>query len=175
MEQKLKVIIYNNVSDVTKGKLMKLEEKMGVDFEISPISQSNDVYGEIYQNDILLIQFFSEEALLLIGNIFGINLLFSEENNSDAITPLAWYDGCAPGGYKHCGSNCGDEGKYGGGTPINATDTCCRGHDRCWSKFGKNDACCDKELLNCMARAGDGPIVKAIADAWFGGNAKKCK
>lgn len=64
----------------------------------------------------------------------------------------AWYEFCAPGGYKHCGADCGDYGSRGGGTPINPLDTCCRAHDRCWKQYGRNDCGCDGILEDCARR-----------------------
>ena len=40
----------------------------------------------------------------------------------------SWLPFCLPGGYRHCGPGCGDGLAKGGGTPINPTDSCCRGH-----------------------------------------------
>lgn len=50
--------------------------------------------------------------------------------------------------------NCGDNGNWGGGTPINVYDSYCRTHDRCWANFGTNDCgCgCDCNLLACARR-----------------------
>lgn len=62
-----------------------------------------------------------------------------------------WGDGCYPL-YKHCGRNCGDKGKYGGGTPKNAYDTCCRTHDRCWENFGVDDCQCDCQFIACAKK-----------------------
>jgi hypothetical protein len=56
---------------------------------------------------------------------------------------------CLAGGYKFCGPGCGDGLTYGGGTPINAIDSCCRAHDRCYSVFGYGDHCCDQTIDNC--------------------------
>lgn len=55
--------------------------------------------------------------------------------------------------YKHCGKNCGDGNKYGGGTPINDLDYCCRAHDRCYSNFGFDDCGCDSQLATCANTA----------------------
>lgn len=66
------------------------------------------------------------------------------------------FKGCMPspskGLYKHCGPGCGDGLKYGGGTPINPVDTCCRAHDRCWKQFGKWDCKCDRILIDCAKK-----------------------
>jgi hypothetical protein len=69
-----------------------------------------------------------------------------------------WGDGqfclstISAGRYNHCGPGCGDYGPLGGGTAINAIDSCCRAHDRCWHNFGKWDPCCDKEICDCVRR-----------------------
>ncbi|MFD0768951.1 hypothetical protein ACFQZ1_08515 [Bacillus sp. CGMCC 1.60114] len=82
---------------------------------------------------------------------------------------------CLAGGYKHCGPGCGDGLTFGGGTPINAIDYCCRSHDRCWSQFGENDACCDKNLVSCAkANRSAGPVASDLIVAWFSSNANKC-
>ncbi|WP_077320050.1 hypothetical protein [Virgibacillus proomii] len=82
---------------------------------------------------------------------------------------------CVPGGYKHCGPGCGDGLKYGGGTPKNQLDKCCRAHDRCWKSFGSWDACCDLRLVVCAETAKGSPIAKRLVQAPFVYNASKCK
>lgn len=79
-----------------------------------------------------------------------------------------WPDGCYPG-YKHCGKNCGDKGLYGGGTPKNPYDTCCRTHDRCWDNFGANDCGCDCRLIECAKGnwLWTPPALHLILLAWF--------
>lgn len=82
---------------------------------------------------------------------------------------------CLAGGYKHCGPGCGDGLTYGGGTPYNAIDTCCRAHDRCWSVFGNGDACCDKILVDCAKKnASVGSVASALIVGWFSSNASNC-
>lgn len=77
---------------------------------------------------------------------------YVEGQSSSAIEPqYNWGDGCYPF-YKHCGRNCGDNGAYGGGTPINPYDTCCRTHDRCWANFGTNNCSCDCNLISCAKK-----------------------
>lgn len=77
---------------------------------------------------------------------------YVEGQSENEIKPAyTWGDGCYPG-YKHCGRNCGDNGDYGGGTPINPYDTCCRTHDRCWAAFGTNDCQCDCQLEACAKK-----------------------
>ncbi|MCY8497765.1 hypothetical protein P8917_09945 [Bacillus atrophaeus] len=60
-----------------------------------------------------------------------------------------WDEFCAPGGYKHCGKQCGDKGRWGGGKPINDLDYCCRTHDRCYDNFGFGHCKCDTPLVKC--------------------------
>jgi len=72
---------------------------------------------------------------------------------------------CAPGGYKHCGKACGDGLKYGGGKPINATDTCCRAHDRCWKNFGNGDKGCNNQLVSCV-KGHKTAVAAAIRAIW---------
>lgn len=92
------------------------------------------------------------------------NFLAKEEStDNNFVTSEAWYDGCLIFGdpstgyhyYRHCGSQCGDNGPTGGGTPINSLDSCCRAHDRCYSIFGNNDCGCDQELGQCAERTSD--------------------
>ncbi|RYG71091.1 hypothetical protein [Lentibacillus cibarius] len=72
---------------------------------------------------------------------------------NDQIETQSWFtgDGCLPGGYQHCGGNCGYDLDHGGGTPINDTDDCCVAHDNCWKTYGDWDSCCDKRLIECVA------------------------
>lgn len=74
---------------------------------------------------------------------------FDSENK---MTPFAWWtkDGCLPGGYQHCGGNCGYYPReHGGGTPVNHTDSCCVLHDRCY-KDGIKKCSCNTMLYNCV-------------------------
>ncbi|MBJ7950107.1 hypothetical protein [Bacillus cereus group sp. N24] len=81
---------------------------------------------------------------------------------------------CLAGGYNHCGPGCGD-GMSRGGTPINGVDSCCRSHDRCWSNFGQDDACCDKTLVNCVKSArSSGPVAADLIVGYFSWNARNC-
>jgi len=87
----------------------------------------------------------------------------------------AWWNGngCLWGGYQHCGGNCGYPPRdHGGGTPINATDRCCVGHDRCWSNFGNNDPCCDKTLITCVK--GHTTVAAVGIRIYFKNNANRC-
>ncbi|WIY58990.1 hypothetical protein [Bacillus arachidis] len=82
-------------------------------------------------------------------------------------------DGCLPGGYKHCGKNCGNGGRYGGGTPINGVDTCCRAHDRCYEMFGFDKCSCDNTFGDCV-RPYKGKYAMATAIlAWL--RVKSCR
>lgn len=77
---------------------------------------------------------------------------YQEADALNTVSPMyEWGDGCYPL-YRHCGRNCGDNGNWGGGTPINVYDSCCRTHDRCWANFGTNDCGCDCNLLACARR-----------------------
>ncbi|MEQ6357302.1 hypothetical protein ABNX05_22055 [Lysinibacillus sp. M3] len=96
----------------------------------------------------------------------------SHEKNQNL---LAWWNsnGCLPGGYQHCGGNCGYGSDHGGGKPINTTDTCCVAHDRCYSVFGYGDNCCDKELVSCVS--GHTTAAAAGIRIIFGPQALFCK
>ncbi|KAA6452742.1 hypothetical protein [Bacillus swezeyi] len=73
------------------------------------------------------------------------------KDDSDEFTTQAWWnsDGCLPGGYQHCGGNCGYGLDHGGGTPINYTDRCCILHDRCYGD-GITKCKCNTMLVKCV-------------------------
>lgn len=87
------------------------------------------------------------------------------DHDEELLSIQAPWDICMPGGYRHCGSDCGDKGSKGGGTPINPIDTCCRSHDRCWERYGRWDCQCDRNLINC-ARPHRGKYPAAYATIW---------
>lgn len=68
-----------------------------------------------------------------------------------SFSPLAWWNsnGCMPGGYQHCGGNCGNTGDHGGGSPINQTDSCCVLHDDCY-RSGITRCKCDAMIVQCV-------------------------
>lgn len=73
-----------------------------------------------------------------------------KEKKGVAITKAWWTsNGCLPGGYQHCGGNCGYGLKHGGKKPINYTDSCCVLHDRCYGSKTKNCKC-DSMLIKCV-------------------------
>ncbi|WP_025683865.1 hypothetical protein [Paenibacillus maysiensis] len=74
------------------------------------------------------------------------------ETNSKITTAWDPTEFCAPGGYQHCGKNCGYNMARGGGAPINELDECCVAHDRCWENFGEGNCECDGILENCARR-----------------------
>ncbi|WP_057915868.1 hypothetical protein [Peribacillus muralis] len=82
-------------------------------------------------------------------------------------------EGCFPG-YRHCGKNCGDGKKTGGGEPTENLDVCCRAHDRCWSNFGTSDPCCDKNLISCSKATSGDKVLKDLIASYFANNASKC-
>lgn len=78
---------------------------------------------------------------------------YKVKSPEEQVVPAAWWlgNGCLPGGYQHCGKNCGYNGTHGGKAPINQVDSCCVLHDRCYAN-GKNKKCkCDTLLRNCVA------------------------
>lgn len=75
-------------------------------------------------------------------------------------------------GYEHCGPGCGIGLNRGGGTPVNGTDVCCRGHDACYANFGADDPCCDNEFLICLQSESSATAVGARA--YFSSNASNC-
>ena len=94
--------------------------------------------------------------------------------SNDFVAPMdSWTDGCLPGGYQHCGGNCGYNMKYGGGKPINDTDVCCVAHDECWRVYGNWDACCDKEIVSCVK--GHTTVAAVGIRAFFGPLGLLCK
>lgn len=80
-----------------------------------------------------------------------------------AWNPLNPADFCAPGGYQHCGKDCGYNGSRGGGAPINELDSCCIAHDRCWENIGAGDCTCDGYLNDCARKYRDRYWVVANA------------
>gem|GEM_PF-3031778 len=116
--------------------------------------------------------FFNDDEEDLPNNPNYVRGQFASVNR---VNPQSWWtgDGCMWGGYQHCGPNCGYPPRdHGGGPPINATDECCVGHDRCWAEFGSNDPCCDKDLIDCVA--GHTTAVAAGIRLYFSNNASKC-
>lgn len=73
-----------------------------------------------------------------------------------------------PSFYNHCGPDCGDGLTFGGGTPINGLDSCCRTHDRCWKNFGDGDCKCDADIVGCAAQyLGAYPKNASMVIGWF--------
>ncbi|PEZ06120.1 hypothetical protein CN330_27515 [Priestia megaterium] len=111
---------------------------------ISIIIEQGHIVNTAYEYDGELEQDF-EEGL-------PDNENFKEGQSLSAVeAQYKWGDGCYPL-YKHCGRNCGDNGDYGGGTPKNPYDTCCRTHDRCWAAYGTNNCGCDCALISCAKK-----------------------
>lgn len=104
-------------------------------YEVQP---NGNVEVEQVETDLTVLTFNEQEIVI--------------DDNSNDINAQAWFtgDGCLPGGYQHCGGDCGYNKPHGGLSPINSTDSCCVAHDRCWAVFGSGDKCCDKELVSCV-------------------------
>ncbi|MFD4704467.1 hypothetical protein ACFWM3_06335 [Gottfriedia sp. NPDC058432] len=88
-------------------------------------------------------------------------------NQSNVLTAKYWFNknGCLPGGYQHCGGNCGKTGDYGGGKAINYTDSCCKLHDDCY-RSGVKKCKCDTMLINCIRN--ESTIVSMAIRLYFG-------
>lgn len=175
--QKEKGLIQFNSSIIN---LVNKDKTVNILFNELPIYQDH-YFGQILQKgDSNNIVTFTLEQEELIEKRYETNLVqfeFVEENITidKEVNLLSWWNGngCLPGGYQHCGGNCGYELTHGGGKPINATDTCCVAHDRCYSVFGYGDNCCDKELVSCVS--GHTTAAAASIRIFFGPQALFCK
>lgn len=88
---------------------------------------------------------------ILVEDYEGDKLIDVTEETDGTITEQVWWtsNGCLPGGYQHCGGNCGYTGDYGGGKPINETDRCCVIHDDCY-RSGITKCKCNNALVKCV-------------------------
>lgn len=127
-------------------------------------TSKEEFIGGALVGDEFLNFFFEEGVIVKSSNDYNHQLdkdysaglpndsTYQEGDALNTVSPMyEWGDGCYPL-YNHCGRNCGDTGNWGGGTPRNVYDTCCRTHDRCWANFGTNDCGCDCNLLACARR-----------------------
>lgn len=159
--------------------LINKDKNVHILYNELPIYQDH-YFGQVLQKGIPdNIVTFTFEQGAVIAKQFETNLHqfeFVEEDITidNEVNLLAWWtsDGCLPGGYQHCGGNCGYGSTHGGGAPINSTDTCCVAHDRCYSVFGYGDNCCDKELVSCVS--GHTTVAAAGIRAFFGPQALLC-
>src|SRR5699024_10095037 len=106
--------------DSNEGKLVSIR-----------INENEEIVTEIINENYSSKQIINEKEELPNNPDY-----LSQKGNVNLISPQAWWtgDGCLPGGYQHCGGNCGyPPRKYGGGTPINETDRCCVLHDSCYA------------------------------------------
>lgn len=159
-------ILFNelpNVQDHAFGQILK--------------SDSNAIQQYLYSEEEITISEFQTELKQLAyhddtNEELPDNPDYQAGNFTRDIEPQGWFDGCLPGGYQHCGGDCGYGSKYGGGRSINATDTCCISHDNCWGSFGRWDACCDKKLVLCVA--GHPTVAATGIRNVFGPSALRC-
>ena len=96
--------------------------------------------------------FFKSENLLDPGEQYSEEK--EDKMEKDLLSEQGWPSSipfCIAVGYKHCGPGCGDGLTYGGGTPFNALDSCCRAHDRCYKNFPNDKSCCDRYLADCAS------------------------
>ncbi|MGA3603164.1 hypothetical protein [Lysinibacillus agricola] len=174
--QKAKGLIQFNSTIIN---LVNKDKTVTILFNELPIHQDH-YFGQVLQkgdsNNIVTFTFEQEEVIEKQYETNLVQFEFAEENISidNEVSLLAWWtsDGCLPGGYQHCGGNCGYGSTHGGGKPINATDTCCVSHDRCYDVFGYGDNCCDKELVSCVS--GHTTVAAAGIRAFFGPQALLC-
>ncbi|GEN32525.1 hypothetical protein HNQ35_002827 [Cerasibacillus quisquiliarum] len=172
--------------------LVNTDESIGILYNELPMD--DHIIGRTFdkvKNALTTYDFKEKDTINVIeNNVENVAELFNDyeeelPNNPDYIKGKfisknglglsSWWngDGCLPGGYQHCGGNCGyPPRKHGGGTPINATDRCCVGHDRCYANFGNNDPCCDKTLINCVK--GHTTVAAAGIRIYFKRNASRC-
>lgn len=132
-------ILYNEIpihEDYLFGQFIEKADKNTL-YKYEVLADGN-VEVEQVETDVEVFTFNDEEIII--------------DDTTNDINAKAWWtgDGCLPGGYQHCGGDCGYNKVHGGGSPINSTDSCCIGHDRCWNVFGSGDKCCDKELVSCV-------------------------
>ncbi|MFC5557747.1 hypothetical protein ACFPN4_01210 [Ureibacillus thermophilus] len=151
-------ILYNEIpifQDYYFGKILQKGKIITFEFE------QDEIIKEQNETDLEKFQFTKEDIVV-------------SDDEADRIGTQAWWtaDGCLPGGYQHCGGNCGYGLDHGGGSPINSTDVCCIAHDRCYSVFGDGDNCCDKELVSCVS--GHDTWAAVGIRAFFGPQALFC-
>lgn len=100
---------------------------------------------------------------------------------NEMIGTEAWNEFCfdwEAGGveYNHCGKQCGNWGKYGGGSMVNRIDSCCYMHDYCYKYDQQSEACCDEDLVYCAYnnRSSD-PWMYQQINAYYGWAAAVCR
>ncbi|RAP26424.1 hypothetical protein C2W64_01967 [Brevibacillus laterosporus] len=191
-------------NEIMTGKNVSLKSSMGnvfIDFiKINTDDKTHDLFtGEVITTDE------SNQEMrkgFMVDNKGNVSLIYSEKydiemagvfranvpNNSDYtpgeskdalkaqdFTEFCLTDDTRGIDYNHCGKNCGDDMKYGGGREINNLDGCCHQHDNCWKNFGSWDHCCDKNIVSCAKKyKNDDYATYLQITAFFGGSALLC-
>ncbi|GAA0464173.1 hypothetical protein [Alkalibacillus silvisoli] len=114
------------------------------------LDRNGKKYSEVLEDD------YAENSLTIIEEELVDDTNYEPktepQSTADEISTQAWWlgNGCLPGGYQHCGANCGYSPRtHGGGSPINPTDRCCVLHDSCYEQ-GIRQCSCDNMLLSCV-------------------------
>lgn len=182
---------YRNNGEVDLGRIVAIRANERVQIKnVFVTDKDHNIKEELIMIDVVkgaqtVQTYILEEGKLVldnefeyIGNFLDDTIDLEQIDNEEYEGVLAKnfpFSFCLAGGYRHCGPGCGDGLARGGGTPINAIDSCCRGHDRCWANFGNGDACCDKILVDCAkANRSAGSVASDMIVLYFSGNAKKC-
>ena len=141
-------VLYNEFPEGTEDYILA---KVYSDGKVHTITVNNGEVAENSTDDVVDFAGFDEGEVQSDENLPN-NPSYKKGAYNVDLTAQGVFDFCLPGGYQHCGKGCGSfKGAVGGGgTPINATDRCCRTHDKCYSSTRKN-RCCDKDLVNCVA------------------------
>ncbi|WP_107839610.1 hypothetical protein [Metasolibacillus meyeri] len=156
--------------------LANKEQSISILYNEIPNSD-NHYYGSVLEKSPTKILYgfgFDKDEINLTQNNSELDALTYPDEEEQDLDDIDVQDlpFCIPG-YQHCGPGCGYNKTFGGGAPINATDSCCVAHDRCWDNFGSWDPCCDKILLDCIKSHGTN--AAALIRTTFYANAQKCK
>lgn len=122
------------------------------------VKEENDVIFKEYSGDKLLVEHIEEELYDVYQDFLDVSQVSDALPNS-LIQPAYDPASCLLEGsccyfegkrYEHCGHKCGIYEVAGGGTPINAIDSCCKTHDiEIRGKKGKDRCQPHKNFIKC--------------------------